>query len=309
MGFLIGKGNETLQEFETTNQDIKFDDFINPERSINKSAQSYAFREKGSFNYEFQFMSDTVYQNMLYLLKNRSSLREGLLLVPIPYSLQSAASIQLPTYNTNNKFYFGETLDAATKPWTKTWAELVKNELTEAQYGKIRVDDLNYVNLLAGDGVPYFLAQFSTSAFTTLFTYKELRRLTLSYIGMNSSPMRFFIWSPSRALWYLIDDRYYYDDTAFDMPGGSGAFSLNKQLISSFTLPWGLTSIYSDFVDVDGTVKFMISGNVVQPMIVQYVRLLINGYWVMMAGPQDFENFETAFTGAGRNGQVALLEM
>ena len=129
MGFLIGKANETLQEFETTNQNIRFDDFINPERSINKSAQAYAFREKGIFEYEFQFMSDLNYRNLLYLIKNRSSLREGLISIPIPYSSEPDSTILLPTVSTTNKAYYGGYLEAVAKPWEVVWSMLPKIEL------------------------------------------------------------------------------------------------------------------------------------------------------------------------------------
>jgi len=305
MGFLIGKGNEDLQEFETTNQDIKFLDFKNPERSINKSAQSYAFREKGEFSYEFQFMSETYYRNLLYLCKNRSSLREGMILIPIPYASQQSSCILKPTYSTSNKFYYGSSAPANI-PWDKKLTDLAYAEISSTQYGYIRVDDSNSINLVPSPNYNFYLAQFSLSDFITNFSYKDLRRLTLSYIGMNSSPMRFFIWSPTYLTWYLIDDRFYYDDSSF----ADTAFYLRKQLVSSFTLPWGNTSIYSDFVDGSGNVMFMIAGGTVnQPLLLQYLRLFVNGYWVMATDPQDFENYSVAFTGAGRDGNLKLMEL
>ena len=311
MGFLIGKANETLQEFETTNQNIRFDDFINPERSINKSAQAYAFREKGIFEYEFQFMQDLDYRNLLYLIKNRSSLREGLINIPIPYSSEPDSTIILPTVSTLNKVYYGGYLESTAKPWEVVWGTLPKVELTSGEYSKVRVNDANAIWIAPlANWITYYLLQFNATDFITDFSYKELRRLTLGYIGMNSSPMRFFIWSPTYEQWYLIDDRYYYDDTAFDYPVGGGEFSLNKQQVASFTLPWSTQSIYKDFVDTDNTVKFMVSNDHDnETLMMQYCRLFINGYWTMMAGPQDFENYSTAFTGAGRVGKLTLMEM
>jgi hypothetical protein len=309
MGFLLGKASDTLQEFDTSNQSVQFDEFINTERSIDKSASGYTFKEKGSFDYEFQYLESTPFQNLLELIKNRNSLKEGMILIPIPYSEYSNKCVLLPTYNTTNKVWLGSA-QATWYPWNLAFADIPKSEIAESAYDNIRANDSNYVDILpesSNGGVPYFLLQFDLSDFISEFTYKELRRLTVSVLGMNSSPVKFFVWSPTRLDWFLMDDRFHYDETAFT----DSAFYLNKSLISSFSLPNGSDSMYADFVDSsDKTVKFMIAGaDLNQALLIQYLRLFINGYWVMQDGTQNIENFSEKFTGAGRSGTLSLIEM
>lgn len=309
MGFLLGKASDTLTEFDTSNQSIQSDEFLSTERSIDKSACGYAYKEKGSFDYEFQYLESTPFQNLLELIKNRNSLKEGMILIPIPYSEESAKCILLPTHDTTNKVYYGRA-ETTRYPWNIALADLPKTEINEAGYGKIRANDTNYYDIDTeggAGGVPYFLLQFDLSNFITDFTYKELRRLTVSILGMNSSPVKFFVWSPTRLDWFLMDDRFHYDETAFT----DSAFYLNKSLISSFSLPNGSDSMYADFVDSsDKTVKFMIAGaDLNQTLLIQYLRLFVNGYWVMQNGTQNIENFSEKFTGAGRSGTLSLIEM
>jgi hypothetical protein len=308
MGFLIGKVNETLQEFETTNQTPVYDSFLSSERSIDKTAHAYSYKEKGAWSYEMQFFSDTVYQNLMYLLNNRSSLREGMIMLPIPYSLQQASCILTPAYGTTNKAYYGRSVDGSTYPWSIALGTIVKTELSESDYGKIGANDANYIYQDTETGIPYYIFQFDLTNFNSNFSYKELRRLTLGMMGMNSSPVAFYVWSPSKADWYLLDEKFYYNTTDFDSPG-TGTFSLNKSLVTSLSLPWGLTSIKDDFLDGSNIVTFMVAGADLQLLMCQYIRLFVNGYWVMANGVQDLEKYSTAFTGAGRTGSLDLMEI
>lgn len=305
MGLLLGKANTSLSEFDTTNQNVKHNSFRINERSIDKSLQAYQFKEKAEFGYEFQFFSDANYQNLINLLTNRSSLREGLFLLPIPYSHQEAACGLVPTEGLH-KAYEGNLTD----PWNTPLGSMTLFELSSANYLKIRTYDTNYLETSGVGQLHYFfIFKFDLSSFLSLFSWKELRRMTLLHVGMYSSPIRFFAWSPLNNQWYLMDDRAYYDDTAFDIPG-TGAFSLNKQLVSQLGLPWGNESLYQSFVDGSNIVTFMVSGgNIDQQILTQFVKLFVNGYWVNPDDPIDIENFSVAFTGAGRTGNIKLMEM
>jgi hypothetical protein len=306
MGFLIGKSNEALTEIETTAQRISFDAFIDSSRSINKTLQTYQYKEKGSFKYEMSFLSDSDYRAITNIARNRNSLREGLFTIPIPYSHYSNASILVPS-TTTNKAYSG---NSTNKPWEAALNSLIDTEFTTIEYDSIDTYDIDYVNLAAVTAkYNYMIFSFDLSSFVSLFDEREIRRLTLCINGMNSSPIRFFAYSPTSENWYNIEDYYYYDSTAFDAPYGEGLFSLNKQLVASLALPWGLDSIATDFLSSNKVYFMAVTGAVNQSLIAQYVRCFVNGYWVSPASVLDLENFATAFTGAGRTGNLELQEI
>lgn len=319
MGFLIAKPNAAFTSFVTVNQRVQYNSFRNPERSINKTLQTYQFKEKGDFSYEFNYMTEAEFRSLFYIVKNRSSLREGLLLIPVPYSEYESYCNLTPTYNTTNKAYWGALAAAGGIPWEKAYADLGKSELSEAEYGKINIDDTNYLELAATAATyKYFLFDFDLTNFINGFSYKEIRRLTLPWIGMSSSPVRFFIWSPTQYAryllnptketigWYNIDDKYYYDDEKIS----TSSFYLNRALVSAFALPYGNSSIYTDFLDGSNLVKIMaVTGEVNKSLLLQYVRLLVNGYHVCPVDPEDFENYANAFTGAGRTGVLRMSEI
>lgn len=309
MGFLLGKlSDASLTEFETTNQDLKFDEFEIAERSVDKSLQSYLFKEKLFAQYEFQFMQNSEYQNLLYMVKHRNSLRPGLMLLPIPYSHSYEDCIISPD-GVNNLAFYGMTVNATTYPWNIPLNSLTLTELSAGDYTKINTYDSTYIRQDADDGVPYYVFQLDLNDFCNTFSYKELRRLTLEWIGMNSSPYRFFIWDYLHSQWFSVEDKYHYDSTSFDIPSGSGAFSLYKGLICNFTCPNGYESIYDGFM-TNGIVTLMVStGAGFQNILLQYFRLFVNGYYVKAMSPQSFENFSTSFTGAGRTGTLILEEM
>lgn len=311
MGFLLGKIDAALTEFETTNQDIKFDSFLNSNRSINKTAQTYQYKEKGSFKYEFQYMQDAEYASMLKLIKDRNTLHQGMYLVPIPFSLSPTKSVLAPEFGTANQVWYALSNGEYSFPWKTKFDDLAKEELTEAEYGKVSVYDTNYIGLTATTGYrPYFLLQFDLSDFITEFGDDVLRRATLGICGMNCSPIRIFAWSPLLEDWYNITDVYQYDATAFDL-SGAGAFSLNKSMTASLSLPYGCTNFADTFVDGnDSTIKFMMAGGLTeQNLILQHAKLFVNGYWVFQDGVQDIENYMTSFIGAGRMGNLELTEI
>ena len=230
-----------------------------------------------------------------------------MILLPQPYcenvTTQNACIIT-PTYNTDNKAYWVWTVFS--NPWDNALSALNKTELDSTNYGYIGANDSSASSVALPIVHSAALFKFKLTDFFSSFSEKELRRLTLAVLGMNSAPIRFFIWSPTYEQWYNIDDRDYYDHGQFD----SSAFSLNKQLIASFTLPWGITSMADHFVDDNDFVHIMYCPSTAGTQLTcQYVRLFVNGYWVLASDPQDFENFSSSFTGAGRSGNLKLLEM
>jgi hypothetical protein len=312
MGFLLGKTSDAaLSEFETTNEKVNYNAFGNNERSINKSLQTYRYREKGAFSYEFQYMSDTDYENLLYIINNRNSLREGMILLPISAAEIDTTCILTPTYGTTHKAW--KLNGMTTKPWLSELGDITKTELSQSEYTDIGAYDTSYVEL-ASDATNYqgFLLQFDLTNFLAAKSYKQLRRLTLPIIGMRSSPARVFLWSPYRSLWYLVDDRYYYDSTSFDDPTlGSASFSLNKQIVVAQSLPWGSASMYDEFVNgTSKVVTFMVCANALsQSMVINLARLYVNGCWVAADDPNDFENWSTPYIGSGRSGTLKLSEI
>ncbi|MEO0205867.1 MAG: hypothetical protein ABIL22_04235 [candidate division WOR-3 bacterium] len=299
MGFLLGKSSDSLSTFECQNQNVKFDSFPINDRSISKLLHNYQFNEKGEFSYDFDYMTETEYRSLLYMLKNRNSLKEGFLLVPIPYS-EKSSSISLITGSPNKAYKF--TITSA--PWLKAIDEITKTELTESEYTALSVYDSNYV-LLSGESYKWngFIFEIDLSEFINDFSYKDIRRLTFVVNGMNDSPIRFFAWDYTHEDWYNIMDYYYYLDADF----GDEGFYLHKQLVGSFGLPWGNDSIYSDFVN-GNKVSIMVSGGVGTSVLIQYARFFTNGYWVM-CNDLNIENFSNAFTGAGRTGDIKLIEI
>lgn len=308
MSMMLGKSNAALTSFEVQNQTITPTTGQLSRRAVNRSASAYRFREKLSINYEFNYFADSVYQNLRYMVDNRNSLREGLFCLPIPYSESSTKCILNPLKSTHPAYYVQPT----SKPWTLAWAALALNELTDAQYGYINVYDTNYVNIVASaTNYRAFILEFDLTEFLAAFSYKELRRLTLQVNGMNSSPVRFFVYAPLSDTWYNIDDRVYSNSGDFDLPSGSGAFSLHKQLVAQLGCPWSYDSLYDDFVNSSTKkVTFMVAGgNLNQSLMMQYVRLFVNGLWVYPTDDTNLENYATAFTGAGRSGVLALEEV
>ena len=93
MGILIGKANQTLSEYEVINQSVENDNFKTKSRSINKSLQSYSWKEKSEIKYDLDFLEESDYRDILYLLANKNSLHEGLITLPIPYSDNSTKCI------------------------------------------------------------------------------------------------------------------------------------------------------------------------------------------------------------------------
>lgn len=310
MGFLLGKSNQAFTAFECTGQNIKFSSGIDSSRSINKSLQTYQFREKGEFGYEFNYMTDAQYRAISALTRNRNSLRDGLFLVPIPYSHEADACVLLPSLATHHA-YAGTPM--ASKPWEQSLGALTLTELSSGDYTKIVNYDSNYISQAAAPNLyNFYILSFSLSDFIGHFSDKDIRRISLIINGMNSSPIRFFAYNHYSSAWYNIDDRFYHDPTAFDTPG-VGSFSLHKQLVASFSLPWGDDSIYEDYLQGGTRFHFMITtgapGASGQQLMIQYARALVNGYWVTPDDSDGMENFSTAFTGAGRQGSINLLEV
>lgn len=300
MGFLVGKSNQALSTIECQNQKIKFDNFPLNDRSIDKLLHNYQFKEKGEFMYEFDYMSDTDYRTLLYLFKNRNSLREGFLLVPIPYSEQSSKTVRLFDGDPD-KVYSYSVLSA---PWNTALGSISKTEFSAGDYTAIGAYNSSYVELtgLSGRWKGYIF-ELDLNDFFTAFSYKELRRVTLVVNGMVSSPMRFFAWDYTNSEWYNITDYFYYDDTSLADAG----FYLHKQMVGSLSLPWGSDALYDNFVS--GTkMTFMLAGAQTKSTLIQYVRTLINGFLVACE-EHDLENFATVFTGSGRTGNVKLLEV
>ena len=110
MGILLGKSDQTLTNFEVTNQQVSFESFRNVNRAIDKSGQIYQFREKGSFDLEFNYMSNSDYQALSHLLRNRNSLRDGLIFQPIPYAGDASTILTFANGGATHKAYTFEAL-------------------------------------------------------------------------------------------------------------------------------------------------------------------------------------------------------
>lgn len=315
MGFLLGKSHEALQEFDTTGQDLKFNSFPILDRSINKSLQAYQFREKAEIEYVFSFLSDSDHGNLTKLLLDRNSLREGQILLPIPYSENSSKCIYtfegITSPSTIHKaFYF----ESSNPSWDLTLAQLQSltgsgqyyTEFSTTYYNWVSYYDTNIFLLNpASDKYCGVVLQFKLTDFLSSFSNKELRRITLITHGMVSSPIRFFAYDLKQDDWYLLADRYYYNDADFAKPG----FHYYKQLIGQLSCPWGSTTLYNDFVSSSDYLTLMIAcGKKGQPIEINWLRLLVNGFWVF-SSESDIENFETSFTGAGRTGTIKFLEI
>jgi hypothetical protein len=314
MGMQLGKSNATLTTFDVSGVDVDFEDFSNEDRSINKSLQAYMFKEKGEFSYDFSHMDEADYRNMLEMILNRNSLREGLLHLPIPYSHESTKAILPVTQANAHKAYWFRTTDDPSDTSVVTFGvadpptfdAVASTEFTNGEYNDIDAYDTNSVEI-AASSTQYsgLVFVFDLTDFVGEWSSQELRRLTLAFHGMKSSPIRFFIYNHTQSAWYLIDERYYYDDTDFS----DAAFNLNKQLVAQMSVPWGDDSIASDYL-ASNKAYIMIVPNAVDTLIlVQYIRLLVNGYWVKSPRSKDIENFANEFTGAGRSGSLTFAEM
>jgi hypothetical protein len=300
MSILIGKSDATLTAFNVTGQTPTPNSFRNMARSINKSGQVYQFREKMGYDLEFNYMPDSDYQTLSAILRNRNSLREGLIFQPIPYAGAASSIIDLSGAGAVNKAYKFAT---DTDPLVFTGS---KTEFNSTEYGYVSAYNSSYVNWDSGGGdYNGFILKFSLAAFIAAFASQELRRLTLVIHGMKTSPVRFAIWDQVNSSWYPIDDRFEYNSAQLTTAG----FYLYRQLVTAMGTPWGTNTLFDNYA-ADGTVTFMVvAGNPAEPMALQYARLFVNGYWVMEDEGGNFESFASAFTGAGRSGTLKLLEI
>jgi hypothetical protein len=300
MSILIGKSYSTLSAYDVTNQQVSFDSFRNLNRSIDKSGQLYQFREKGSFELEFNYMTNSDYQSLSHILRNRNSMSDGLIFQPIPYA--GAASTILDFNDSRHKgYYIGSTSNLINAGIPGGSAEF-----SSGDYNKIKVynsDKIQYV----GEHNNYvgFELIFDLSDFLSVFNYKELRRLTLVIHGMETTPVRFAILDQVSGIWFPINDCYAYAADLTD-----SAFYLYRQIVSSLCTPWATNTLYDNYIANDGKAHFMVvAAWPNEIMCLQYARLFINGYWVAEDEGGGFENYATAFTGAGRSGTLKLIEL
>jgi hypothetical protein len=300
MGILIGKSDATLTNFEVTGQNVSFSSFRNTQRSISKAGQIYQFQEKGSFDLDFNYMSNGDYQSLSHILRNRNSLRDGLIFQPIPYAGDASTILDFTDKGTTNKAYkFSTPSEPMANGPTRS------SEFSSSEYDEVKAYDTSAVEIAAAAGnyAGYWM-DFNISSFLSTYSYKELRRLTLVIHGMKTSPVRFGIYDVLNSVWVPLVDKYEYNS---DLT--SSSFYLYRQLVAQAATPWGSNTLYDNFAP-SGHVQFLItSANVNVPMALQYARLFINGYWVGEEESGNFENFATAFTGAGRSGQLKLVEL
>lgn len=303
MGVLLFKGNTataSIDDVRVSNQQLTFQKFRNPERTLNKSLSTYQFKEKLEAEIQFQYEGDTYYRVLRKLLDDRNSLQDSLLFMPVPYSESKAATIYEPSTATN-KAYFITWADLV-KPWTKDLADVILEEVDATSYTNIASPTSSTYISTSSTGYNGIILSFDLTAFKDTFTTQDIRRLTLNLLGLQSSPLRSFIWSPSSEEWYNIGDTYYYEEA--DLP------LLYKQTISQFSLPQGFSSVASGFLDANYKVHFLIcNGELSEIFLLKYARLLVNGYYVIPESPEDIENYAVHFTGAGRTGSLNLLEI
>lgn len=298
MGILLGKSDQTLTNFEVTNQQVSFESFRNVNRAIDKSGQIYQFREKGSFDLEFNYMDNGDYQTLSHLLRNRNSLRDGLIFQPIPYAGDASTILTFANGGATHKTY---TFETTTDPLTHG---LTGSEFSSGGYDNIKAYDTNYAYYSSHLKYAGFLFRFNLAAFLSAFGYQELRRLTLVTHGMQTSPVRFAIYDQVNGSWYPIVDKYDYNADFTD-----ANFYLYRQLVAQMSTPWAVNTLYDNYC-TDGTVWFMmVTGLVSETILLQYIRLFVNGYWVAEDESGNFENYATAFTGAGRSGTCKLIEL
>ena len=324
MGILLGKSNyDPLFSYNVTGNDVKPSNFRNNTRSINKSIQTYVFPEKMSFNYAMSYMQESDYQTLLTMATDRNSLREGLLCVPIPFADNASACILKTRQTAYDQAYKILAVPMGyTAPWLQSWSDLLYSylmEFTGTEYTHIEAYNTDVVTESSAAFYNGFVFQFDLQPFISAFGSAYIRRLTMPFIGMNSSPYRFYIWSPTNSSWFWINDKFCYDQTlcgsndGTTIPGNS-TYQKNKQNCVSFSAPYGTTSIYADFCDtsVGGTaiVRIMVSSlSGYQQMLVQFNRLLVNGYLATLTDPIDLENYSTTFTGSGRQATLKLEEV
>ena len=307
MGILIGKADSVLQDFCIANQLVEQNQFKTKQRSINKSLQSYSWREKASIKYDLDFLTESDYCDIEFLLNNKSNLHEGFITMPIPYSdnktkcIYTFQGVANPSSTNIAKKYIGSKGVNSFNPITET---LTYDELTTANYEKIDSYDTNGVSISnAGHGV-WLTLNYDISNFLTTFSYKEIKRFTLVFFGMQSSPINFYLWDYVNSAWYNIDDFYFYDASQFASPD----FYLNYQMVAPFSLPYGYESINANFINANRIMFGVHSTSLTQNLMVQYVKLFINGYNVISNDPDSFD-YRDYFTGMGRKGQLNLSEI
>lgn len=298
MGILLGKSSDTLTNFEVTNQQPSFQSFRNVNRSINKAAQIYQFKEKGQFDLEFNYMTNSDYQALSHILRNRNSLRDGLIFQPIPYAGDASTICDFSGEGYPHKAYKSYGTTIYNIPGGKT-------EISTGEYDNINVfDGASVTQAAVASNYSAFLLKFNLTDFFNAFSLKELRRLTLVIYGMRQSPISFYVYDQVGETWYNIVDRY---ENNSDMTVSD--FYLNRQLVAQLSTPWGANTLYDNYC-LDYTVTFMIVGqNLNTAMTLQFARLFVNGYWVGEDESGGFEAYATAFTGAGRSGSLKLMEL
>jgi hypothetical protein len=302
----LGKPYAALTSFEVADQEKEDDDFLTLNRSIGKRLQSYQFPNKAKIKYEFDNVSETVKKSLWAMLRNRSTLCEGLITIPEPWAEYASLCLldylgitgpYAPPYTVMTHYItWADQASAPTLPWG--------TQLATADYTKVGAYDANdWTQAYTTQG--WLVLGFKFSNFISQFGLSDLHRFTLYFWGMQCSPIRVWFWDNTSMGWYLMRNVRYYDDTDFALPG----FYKYYMFSAAMGLPWGYASL-SDFVDIGNSrVYFLLefpagAGN----LYMQYARLGINAYHVGRVNNAPL-NFRDPYIGAGYRGTLHLEEI
>ena len=143
------------------------------------------------------------------------------------------------------------------------------------------------------------LFTFDLTAFIAAFSLNEIRRLTFAFFGINASPIRFYVFDHVANDWFNIIDYDFFDDSQFPVS--------DFQMVAPISAPYGVDSVGENFIN-SSKVNIMVEFPAGTDIYAQYVRLFVNGYFVMADSPQSY-NYSDSFIGAGRTFGVSLLEV
>lgn len=309
MGFKIGKASDTLNEFEVIDQQITQNNGQRTQRSINRTLQEFRFQEKANISMNLDFITNANFRTLKKLLGNRNDLKEGFMLIPIPYQddaeftfIGKVAGNSSPVPSLIKKI---ET--SATTIEVPTDAGF--SEIAQADYNAIDTFDTNEFELTATANDKRFrvLVDIDVSTFVTAHSAPEIDRLGLLVFGMKSSPVKFYIFNNTTSQWYFINQFRHEDSNDFSTAG----FFRNKQLFASFSLPWGDDSIQDDYLD-SNVAHFLIEGPLVDSgqisLYFQHIKAFVNSFNVIPDADLAF-NFRDVTTVTGRRTTLDFLEI
>jgi hypothetical protein len=301
----LGKSPAAMTAYDIVGHSVDFDDFAKTSRTAESKLQSYQFPNKAFIKYDFDFISEADYKALCLLLRNRSTIQNGLFTLPEPYAEdKDDCLLTFAGITAASSTHLARWKDAASAPTPEDGG---LTEFDNTQYNALFGNDALSVTISGIANQGHLILSFNVMDFVNEFGYEVLNRMTLALWGLKASPIKIYAWDQAREAWYLLKVADYLNTADFS----ESDFYLNYQTVAKLYLPWGSQDFLTNYIDGSGRVHFRITypaGTYPGDIFLQYAALLINGYHVQKMGRESI-NFRESFIGNGRKGSLDLEEI